>query len=108
MARSRNYPMLNKKTTIVVREPGATAHLALQNDQLMAEHRVLSFKPALRLEWGPKSQERNVVARSFRQFRRFLHLINADKVFGTHSHIRLGFPAHQHAHRGLRGIVRPP
>jgi hypothetical protein len=32
----------------------------------------------------PKSPERNVVARSFRQFRRFLHLINADKVFGTH------------------------
>jgi hypothetical protein len=42
---------LNKKPTIVVREPWPTAHLALQNDQLMAEHRILSFKPALRLEW---------------------------------------------------------
>lgn len=32
----------------------------------------------------PKSPERNVVARSFRQLRQFLHLSNADKVFGTH------------------------
>src|SRR5258705_2711363 len=42
---------LNKKPTIVVRQPWPTAHLAPQNDQLMSEHRVLSFKPALRLEW---------------------------------------------------------
>src|ERR1700730_3241528 len=31
----------------------------------------------------PKSPERNVVGRSFRQLRRFLHLINPDKIFGT-------------------------
>src|ERR1700716_383223 len=41
---------LNKKPTIVVRQPWPTAHLAPQNDQLMSEHRILSFKPALRLE----------------------------------------------------------
>jgi hypothetical protein len=45
---------LNKKPTIVVRQPWPTAHLAPQNDQLMSEHRILSFKPALRLEWQAK------------------------------------------------------
>jgi hypothetical protein len=34
----------------VVREPWPTAHLALQNDELVVEHRILSVKPALRLE----------------------------------------------------------
>jgi hypothetical protein len=29
--------------------------------------------------------ERNRTARSFRQLRRFHHIINSDKVFGTHS-----------------------
>ena len=32
----------------------------------------------------PRRPERNRVARSFRQLRRFRHVINADKVFGTH------------------------
>jgi hypothetical protein len=36
--------------------PGA--HLASQNDQLTAERRILSFKPALRLEWyGQESKK---------------------------------------------------
>jgi hypothetical protein len=26
-------------------------HFTPQNDQLMSEHRILSFNPALRLEW---------------------------------------------------------
>jgi hypothetical protein len=52
----------------------------------MSKHCILGFKPQLRLEWrGPKSPERNVVVRSFRQLRRFLHLNNADRAFGTHS-----------------------
>src|SRR5450755_1950277 len=33
----------------------------------------------------PGWPERNKAARSFRQLRRFLHVINPDKVFGTHS-----------------------
>src|ERR1700732_2665708 len=33
----------------------------------------------------PGRPERNRAARSFRQFRRFHHVINSDKVFGTHS-----------------------
>ena len=32
----------------------------------------------------PGRPERNRAARSFRQLRRFHHLINSDKVFGTH------------------------
>jgi hypothetical protein len=35
----------------MVREPDATMQLAPQNIQLMSKHRVLSFKPCLRLEW---------------------------------------------------------
>jgi cold shock protein len=34
----------------------------------------------------PGRPERNRAARSFRQFRRFHHVINTDKVFGTHSY----------------------
>jgi feruloyl esterase len=33
----------------------------------------------------PGRPERNKAARSFRQLRRFLHAINSNKVFGTHS-----------------------
>src|SRR5450755_2707703 len=33
----------------------------------------------------PGWPERNKAARSFRQLRRFLHVINSDRVFGTHT-----------------------
>src|ERR1700733_15194274 len=35
----------------------------------------------------PGRPERNRTARSFRQLRRFHHVINSDKVFGTHSNV---------------------
>jgi hypothetical protein len=35
----------------MVREPDATMQPAPQDNQLMSKHRVLSFKPHLRLEW---------------------------------------------------------
>jgi hypothetical protein len=35
----------------MVREPDATRQPAPHDDQLMSKHRVLSFKPQLRLEW---------------------------------------------------------
>src|SRR5271156_4396602 len=35
----------------MVREPDATRQPAPQDNQLMSKHRVLSFKPQLRLEW---------------------------------------------------------
>jgi hypothetical protein len=41
----------------MVREPDATMQLAPQNIQLMSKHRVLSFKPCLRLEW--RGQDRH-------------------------------------------------
>src|SRR5258708_971418 len=42
---------LDKEPAIMVREPDATMRPAPQDNQLMAKHRVLSFKPQLRLEW---------------------------------------------------------
>jgi hypothetical protein len=35
----------------MVREPDATMRHAPQDNQLMSKHRVLGFKPQLRLEW---------------------------------------------------------
>jgi hypothetical protein len=35
----------------MVREPDAAMQPAPQDNQLMSKHRVLSFKPQLRLEW---------------------------------------------------------
>jgi hypothetical protein len=35
----------------MVREPDATMQPAPQHNQLLSKHRVLSFKPQLRLEW---------------------------------------------------------
>src|SRR5260370_18709493 len=48
----------------------------------------------------PGRPERNRAARSFRQLRRFHHVINSNKVFGTHSRRR--------ATRNLRGAPKPP
>src|SRR5258706_3926455 len=42
---------LDKEPKIIVREPDATMQPTLQDNQLMSKHRVLSFKPQLRLEW---------------------------------------------------------
>src|SRR5450631_1889555 len=42
---------LDKEPAIMVREPDATRQPTLQDNQLMSKHRVLSFKPQLRLGW---------------------------------------------------------
>jgi hypothetical protein len=42
---------LDQEPAIIVREPDATMQPAPQDNQLMSKHRVLSFKPQLRLEW---------------------------------------------------------
>ena len=42
---------LDQEPAIMVREPDATMQPAPQDNQLMSKHRVLSFKPQLRLEW---------------------------------------------------------
>src|SRR6202161_3590338 len=41
----------------MVREPDATMQPAPQDNQLMSKHRVLSFKPQLRLEWRGQNGE---------------------------------------------------
>jgi transposase-like protein len=41
----------------------------------------------------PGRPERNRAARSFRQLRRFHHVINSNKVFGTHTAAELAFDA---------------
>jgi hypothetical protein len=40
-----------KEPALMVREPDATMQPTLQDNQLLSKHRVLSFKPQLRLEW---------------------------------------------------------
>src|SRR6202140_2322806 len=42
---------LDKEPTIMVREPDAARQPTPHDNQLMSKHRVLSFKPQLRLEW---------------------------------------------------------
>jgi len=48
---------VNEEPAIVVRKMGSASHLAPQNDQLMSKYRILSLKPAFRLEWrGQRDQ----------------------------------------------------
>jgi hypothetical protein len=42
---------LDKEPAVTVRQPDPALHLTPQNDQLMAENRILCLKPTLRLEW---------------------------------------------------------
>ena len=68
----------------MVREPDATMQPTLEDNQLMSK--LPGFKPHLRLEWrGQDDQNETKPTRSFRQLRRFHHVINSDKVFGTHN-----------------------
>ena len=49
---------LDKEPAIVVRQPDRALHFAPQNNQLMSERRILSFKRGLRLKWcGQESKE---------------------------------------------------
>src|ERR1700761_3460328 len=49
---------LDKEPAITVRKPDATRQPAPQDIQLMSKHRVLSFKPYLRLEWRGQDGQR--------------------------------------------------
>jgi hypothetical protein len=78
---------LEEEPAIVVGKPGPDGHLAPQKDQLMSERSILSLKPALRLEWrGQHGQNKSKSVRTSRQFSRFYHSINPDRIFGTHRH----------------------
>src|ERR1700694_5863031 len=49
--RRKTAIQLDQEPAIVVREPDATRQPTPHDIQLMLKHRVLSFKPQLRLEW---------------------------------------------------------
>src|SRR3984893_11377328 len=49
--RRKTTIQLDKEPAIIVREPDATMQPTPQDNQLMSKHRVLNFKPQLRLEW---------------------------------------------------------
>src|SRR6266403_5147976 len=51
----------------------------------------------------PGRPERNRTARSFRQLRRFHHVINSDKVFGTHNRVLSFKPQLRPERRGQHG-----
>ena len=57
---------LDKEPAVVIREPNATRHLALQNIQLMSERRILCLKPALRLEWRGQDSQYEIQQRDHR------------------------------------------
>ena len=70
----------------MVGEPDTTAAAALQDNQLMSKHRILAFKPYLRLEWrrqdGHNEVEQPDHPASLNDFCAASH---PDKVFGMHS-----------------------
>jgi hypothetical protein len=70
----------------MVRQPDATMQPTPQDDQLMSKHRVLSFKPHLRLEWrcqhGQSEAEQPNHHASLDDSSAASH---SDEVFGTHT-----------------------
>jgi isoquinoline 1-oxidoreductase subunit beta len=55
----------------------------------------------------PARPERNRTARSFRQLRRFHHVINSDKVFGTHTRLNIAEPCSTSRHAPRRSSSSP-
>jgi hypothetical protein len=71
----------------MVREPDATMQPAPQDSQLMSKHRVLGFKPQLRLE--RRGQDGQSEAEQLDHPARLGDSITAshsDEIFGTHSY----------------------
>jgi hypothetical protein len=76
---------LDEEPAIKIREPNATTPPAPQDNQLMSQHRVLGFKPQLRLEWrgqdGQSEAEQPDHPASLGDSNAASH---SDQVFGTH------------------------
>jgi hypothetical protein len=91
---------LDEEPTIKVREPNATTPPVPQDNRLMSQHRVLGFKPQLRLEWrgqdGQSEAEQPDHPASLGDSNAASH---SNQVFGTHRHICA-------IHRGRCGAVR--
>jgi hypothetical protein len=69
----------------MVRQPDATMQPAPQDIQLMSKHRVLSFKPQLRLEWrGQDGQSETEQPDHSTSLGDSITSSHSDKVFGTH------------------------
>jgi hypothetical protein len=49
---------LDEEAAIIIRKPDTAMRSTPQDNQLMSKHRVLSFKPQLRLEHGQNETER--------------------------------------------------
>jgi hypothetical protein len=74
----------------MVREPDAATRPTPQDNQLMSKHRVLSFKPFLRLEWrdqdGQGEAEQPDHPASLGDSITASH---SDEVFGTHRRLAM-------------------
>jgi hypothetical protein len=76
---------VEEEQTIAVRRLDATAHLALQHNQMMRERRILGFKSAVRLNGEANSLKmKHTSATIVADGKRFAHQITTDEVFGTH------------------------
>jgi len=81
---ARLHDLLDEEPAIKIREPNATTPPAPQDNQLMSQHRVLGFKPQLRLEWrgqdGQSEAEQPDHPASLGDSNAASH---SDQVFGT-------------------------
>src|SRR5262252_2686275 len=69
----------------MVREPDAATRPTPQDNQLMSKHRVLSFKPCLRLEWrGQDGQSEAEQPDHPASLGDSITASYSDEVFGTH------------------------
>jgi hypothetical protein len=69
----------------MVRQPDAAMQSTPQDNQLMSKHRVLSFKPQLRLEWrGQDGQNETEQPDHSASLSDSITSSTPDKVFGTH------------------------
>src|SRR5499427_2225865 len=76
---------LGKEPAIMVREPDAPMQPAPQDNQLMSKHRVLGFKPQLRLEWrGQDGQSEAEQSNHPASLGDSITASHSDEVFGTH------------------------
>src|SRR5258707_9988947 len=80
---------LDKEQAIMVCELDATMRPAPQDNQLMSKHRVLSFKPRLRLEWrGQDGQSEAEQPDHPASLGDSITASHSDEVFGIHSRFR--------------------
>src|SRR5215471_10299917 len=93
----------------MVREPDAATRPTPQDNQLMSKHRVLSFKPCLRLEWrGQDGQSEAEQPDHPASLGDSITASHSDEVFGTHRPaLRVTLPKLDRTDKG-RQIVGAP